>query len=308
MSEQVVLSGLDGANPLGFLAAIGTLRTLARGERRGHLRMHWRRGGGGWCPVLSTPGLPLDQDQLIERLHNELVSMRDHPAFGLGDDLSVSPGTYRDYAIAAADSATPESSIHAEFAAAFASESISNEFSGKNPAVEDTALRTMSGAGHQHFLGFMRELTVITTTDDLRHALFEKWAYRDSKPSLRWDPEDDRRYALRWKEPSSDPIRTVRGANRLAIEALPLIPVMPTARSLETTGFFTNGSRGTYWTWPIWEAPISLHVVRSTLSLGIVQSQDGSQDTLKRCGVVARYRSQRLTIGKYRNFTMGQQL
>ena len=77
----------------------------------------------------------------------------------------------------------------------------------------DTAFRTMSGAGHQHFLGFMRELAVHTTADQLRRALLSRWDYADSRPSLRWDPADYRPHALRADDPSTDPIKTMRGAD-----------------------------------------------------------------------------------------------
>lgn len=194
MSNELALMGLDGENPLGFLAALGALRALVgEGSSGGHFRMHWQRAGGSWHPVISSRESSVDSSEVVEVLQGRLSSMRDHAAFALGDDLSVSPDTYRTYAGVAAESATLGSQVHAEFAAAFASESVINEVLGKDPVVEDTALRTMSGAGHQHFLGFMRQLVAITTANDLRDALFEDWRYRDGKPSLRWDPDDDRR-------------------------------------------------------------------------------------------------------------------
>lgn len=308
MSCELALNGLDGANPLAFLAAVGTLRALSDRSTNSDYCMHWARADGSWRPVLSSRRSFMDSSKLVDMLHTRLASMRDHPAFMLADDLSVTPSSYRAYAISAAASATPASATHAEFASAFASESVVDDKSGKQPVVADTALRTMSGAGHQHFLGFMRELVATTTGDDIRRALFEEWRYQDGKPSLRWDPEDDRRYALRWKEPSGDPIRTVRGANRLAIEALPMFPVMPGLWSLETTGFVTKGSKGTYWTWPLWGFPLPLSIVRSTLSLSSLPSQDTDTVALGRRGIVARYRSQRLTTGKYRNFTTARAL
>lgn len=128
----------------------------------------------------------------------------------------------------------------------------------------------------------------------------------EEKPSRRWDTADDRRYALRWNEPSGDPIRTVRGANRLAVEALPLMPTMPVNGRLETTGFKGTGARNTFWTWPIWTTPLVLDAVRSVLALRELQL-----DPLPRADLAARriaevYRSQRLTIRKFRNFAPAQ--
>src|SRR5690606_35990470 len=84
--------------------------------------------------------------------------------------------------------------------------------------------------------------------------------------NLRWDPIDDRRYALRWENPSADPSKTMRGANRLAIEALPLLPTMPINSRLGTTGFQGSGTRDTFFTWPIWSVPLNMPVVASLLS------------------------------------------
>jgi hypothetical protein len=163
----------------------------------------------------------------------------------------------------------------------------------------------MSGAGHQHFLGFMRTLAAETTVEQLRGALFASWSYSDPPPSLRWDPMDDRRYALRWNEPSSDPIRTVRGANALAIQGLPLFSTQPRGGTLGTTGFSRVSRKGTFFTWPIWEDPLPLDVVRSLLALRELQAESPAPQRLRALGVVEVFRSQRITQGKYRNFTYG---
>jgi hypothetical protein len=304
MSNELLLDGLDGANPLAFLAALGTLRTLQRIDAASEPRMCWRIERGAWRPVLRTANA-LHAATLPALLDESLKKMKGNGAWSVGSNLNVSPEAFRAYATEAASTANPADFVHAEFAAAFASEAASETAAGKEPIVSDTALRTMSGAGHQHFIGFMQQLVELTNADHIGKALFSPWAYDDEKPSLRWDPEDDRRYALRWNEPSSDPIKTVRGANRLAIEALPLMPVMPRSRKLETTGFVTAGSKGTYWTWPLWEFAIGLDVVRSLLADRRLYPDSQDLPALNRIGVCALYRSQRLTVGKYRNFTPG---
>jgi hypothetical protein len=184
--------------------------------------------------------------------------------------------------------------------AAFGCGAVGNE----DGNIEDTAFRTMSGAGHQHFLEFMNILAKETTLEQLREALFGPWRYRDPSPTMRWDAEDDRRYALRWDEPSKDPVRTVRGANLLAIAALPLFPVVPVSSSdVATTAFRGRGSRDTFITWPIWNGWLGLEVTRSLLNLKELQDPEVSSDELQAYGIMAAYRSQRITLGKYRNFT-----
>lgn len=301
---SMLLPGIDGANPLGFLAALGTLRTLAHAVPNLSPRMSWRVDTGAWRPELRTE-IEVSKDELVERLDAALKAMVDHPAWALGDDLNVQAHVYRQYALEAASAFDGGETVHAEFAAAFACDSVTETDAKKRTVVSDTAFRTMSGAGHQHFLGFMRQLAEVTNGDHLREALFDVWRHDDDKPSMRWDPADDRRYALRWNEPSGDPIKTVRGANRLAIEALPLLPVMPRGSRLETTGFVTAGSRNTWLTWPIWTCPIPVAVVRSLLADRRLREVPKHREALAQIGVAAAFSSQRLTEGKYRNFTMG---
>jgi hypothetical protein len=169
----------------------------------------------------------------------------------------------------------------------------------------------MSGAGRQHFLKTMQNLVAQTRTEHMHKTLFQRWDYSDPvrNMSLRWDPYDDNRYALRWSDPSGDPERerggAMWGANRLAIEGLPLFPVMPGAQQLETTGFRTAGSRETFWTWPIWEPYIGLDEVRSLVALDDLQADTPNRTRLSARGVVEVLRSQRLTVDMYRNFTWG---
>jgi hypothetical protein len=175
--------------------------------------------------------------------------------------------------------------------------------------IEDTAFRTMSGAGHQHFLEFMNILAKETTEEQLREAFFGPWRYRDPSPVMRWDAADDRRYALRWDEPSKDPVMTVRGANRLAIEALSFFPVVPkSASTVATTGFTGRNSSNTMFTWPVWSAPLDADSVSSVLALSALQRDDASSAELAPLGICAVFRAQRITLGKYRNFTPAKPL
>jgi hypothetical protein len=236
--------------------------------------------------------------------------MQDHPAWSLGPDLTIDQEVFREFAAHAAEHANQTSDrTWADFAAAFGCElTVSSD--GK---IQDTALRTMSGAGHQHFVQFISLIVKRTTAEHLEKALFAPWRYDDAveKATLRWDPQDDVRRALRWRGPSGDPERRKRGnvlgANRLAIEGLPLLPTIPVGRELRTTGFSGRGSQNTFWTWPIWSGPLSLDVVRSLLAMPEVQGEF-EDPALHSRGVLQVMRCRRLTIGKFRNFTPAQPL
>ncbi len=299
MSHTVDLPGLEGGNPLGFLAALGTLRTLSESGQHGLVTMAWRMAST-WTPCLMTEE-PCSQDALIGTLWHALRRDDAGAPFALGEDLHVTPDVFRAYALAAVENATAAGRRAVDFVAAFACDGVVHR-----DFVSDCELRTMSGAGHQHFLGFMRQLVHITTDGHLRSALFAPWTYDDESPSLRWDPEDDRRYALRWREPSGDKIQTVRGANRLAVEGLSLLPSVPTKGRLRTTGFSGTGARGTFWSWPMWLAPLSMDAVRSVVAHPMLLTSPTDAVQLAAIGVAQVFRSQRLTVGKYRNFSPAQ--
>ena len=295
---ELLLSGLDGSNPLGFLAAVGTLRTVSLAEPEVDWRMRWLAHEGVWAPTLSA-NPPASNDRLVSVLSSALRH-ESTPEFAFSKNLNIQPEQFRAQAEIAQDQAQPHDRRHADFMAAFACETLQTK---DQKSIQDTALRTMSGAGHQDFLGTMKELVASTDEDHLRSALFKTWTRTDSKLGLRWDPEEDRRYALRWGNPShGDGVRTVRGANRLAIEALPVLPTAPSERELQTTGFSMR-EKSVLFTWPTWQVPIGIEIVRSLLSLPELQRHQPNRRRLNAMGVVEVQRSQRIAVGKYRNFT-----
>ncbi len=305
-AESLLLVGLDGSNPLAFLAALGALRSLSLIRPDRVARMSWQ-SLGGWRPALHVKPSS-SQQELAGELDAFLRSRSDHPAFSLGADLSVSPEQFRNYAEQAACHAyDTRDRSWADFAAAFGCEATKTD----SGTIQDSALRTMSGAGHQHFLGFMVNIVKRTNLEHLEKTLFHPWRYDDplDTQNLRWDPSDDVRRALRWRDPSGDPQRRKRGgmlgANRLAIEGLPLIPSIPVGKLLRTTGFTGRGSADTCWSWPIWSGQLSLDVVRTLLALPEVHNAPGSE-RLHAMGIVQIFRSRRLTVGKFRCFTPGE--
>jgi hypothetical protein len=308
MNEELLLAGLDGSNPLAFLAALGTLRTLTLARPGARTALRWQ-ADSAWRPVLYLSP-PLTADEVVALLTKRLAAMKGHPSLGLADNLEVTPEAYREYCLRA--TACPAGDrTWADFAAAFGCEATTTE-KNKKTLIQDTAFRTMSGAGHQHFLGFMRNLVAATTPEHLHKALFRPWIYDDPVRNLtvRWDPAEDKRYALQWGEPASDPTRgrtgSVLGANRLAIEGLPLFPSAPVGAILRTTGFTGTRSTDTFWTWPIWGSNLTLDTVRSLLALRDLQHGAPDRRALSRMGVQEVYRSQRFTVGKYRNFAPAQ--
>lgn len=298
--QDIALTGLSGSSLLGFIAALGTLQTLDSIPATRGVKMRWEPRGSSFSPIIRLPSA-LDHEELLNLLDESLKSYAGHATITFAADLKVTAKQFRHLSETQCEAyLTDNLGLGASVAAAFGCDAITNEEGN----IEDTAFRTMSGAGHQHFLAFMNELAKSTNAEQLREALFGPWRYRDSSPIMRWDDEDDRRYALRWDEPSKDPVRTVRGANRLAIASLPLFTVVPvSSTAVATTGFKGRKSNDTFITWPLWSGWLGLDAVRSALSIGELTHSDVTSVKLASLGIIAVCRSQRITLGKYRNFT-----
>ncbi len=325
--DGLLLEGLSGDNPLAFLAALGTLRTLATCWPDRWVRMAWVPTGG-WRPMLV--GSPrLSRQEVVPALHEALESRHRAPEFTLvasedqePKEIKMPSLEFAEVARLAATAATRQDRRWADFCAAFGAEAGSDE-----DPIQETDFHFTSG--QQSFLGSIRELSGdassphqdagsvrksassaktsnggATTADQLDCALFEPWLYSDPRPSMRWDPVDDRRYALRAFDPtnaSASPIMTVRGANRLAIEALPWLPVIPRREKAVTRGFLRSNKVVSF-RWPIWEPAISADTVRSLLGLDELYREKIPRFSLRARGVVEVFSSRRIG-GYYRNFS-----
>jgi hypothetical protein len=294
---EIELSGLDGSNLLAYLAALGTLRVLAEVEPEQTVGMSWV-DAGCWRPVVHHASAR-SSEELLAILGDRVCGEESiNPAWKIGNDLTLSCADFGGHMRDAALDATSVRRETADFLSAFGSEVYGT--GSKKELMSDTEFRTMSGAGHQHFLGFMKELAVGTDSEHLRRTLFQAWDYADGRPSLRWDPADYRPHALRAIDPSGDPIKTMRGANRLAIEALPLFPTFPQGRQIRTVAF-EDGIAGTEITWPIWIDRLDLLTIVSLLASG--ETRKGASKGATRPGIAQIFRARRFTEGKYRNFS-----
>ena len=304
---NLLLGGLSADNPLGYLAALGILRTATLAAPETQFELNWEITSGHWRPRLHFLK-DFSRTTLIDLLDKQLKDSGNLDALNLDDNLTIGIKEYRRTMITCQSSASLKDRRNADFLAAFGSDIIESQSNGKPTGqIADTDFRTMSGAGHQHFLKTIRTFIEDTQASHLGKAIFEDWIYEDALKghSMRWDPVDDIRYALRWNNPSRDSDRKTRGSvwggNRLAIEALPLFPTQPYQHALRTTGF-SRVSRVIALSWPVWLPPIRLSEVRSLLALAQLQEEQPDHAKLSALGIEEVFRSQRITQGKYRNF------
>jgi len=294
--SSMVFRGIEGSNPLAFLAAIGAMRLLDLMWRDRGIRMVWIREGG-WRPQVS--GMPIEEEAaLCQRLHEQAPWAPLEAFSELGNNVTVARALFERVLRDVAASASPADRRSPDFAAAFGSDVFEDKDKDR---IDYSDLCFITGSGHQHFLGTAKALAQSAGPGHLSEALFGPWKYRDKGLSMRWDPDDAKEYALRWRDPSAEGVSSVWGANRLAFEGLPLFPTVPTERGLRTTGFRTQ-RRAHEFTWPIWTQPASADTVRALVGLRELESDSPDRVQLQRMGIDEIFRAQRVRIGQGANF------
>lgn len=366
MTHSLELTGLDGGNPLGFLAALGTLAELSTMVEPP--RMSWRNSSGTWRPVLSfesqvepphvvkhlSQRLKLGAPAMSEAKEKELDAAdaaqmaakkqvkeavddikkrklrgkeRDaaqqgeveplvavfnekraawlqvleqvspSPELALGKDPAATPEHFRFTAdrIRQRLSKNNRDRACADLVAGFGSDAIYDE---KSNRVTPTPFCFVTGSGHQYFLKTVADLLGNVDEPRLHRALFEPHPHPDLLFSLRWDPVEDRRYALMWSDPTSsdNKAKTNWAMNLLGYRGLQLLPCMPVNQKLATTGV-SRRETGFEWTWPIWSGAIGVDSVRSLLALNDLQDEQPRRRELVARGIHEVFRSLRVQVG-----------
>ena len=299
----MLLPGPDGTNPLGFLAALGILRLLSSNANT-VTKLAWRKSNGTWRPVIFGMGLELAD------LGNELkaaFSKLDTSAWLLDKKMPFLASRLRQEGLCAVAAAFNQDRERADTIASFGVECCVDDKGN----FKDTALRmvrTGDSAG-QGLLAYGKRILDSTTSTELQSAISDNWQYQDKQCALRWDPEENRGYALQWDDPSGDAALSVRGANFLALAAMHLLPTAPVNGHVETTGFGLKRSKRSTFTWPIWQHALNLDTVRSVLALSNLQLSVPPVTELAHLGIVCVYRCDRImTSTYYANFTPAQKV
>ena len=260
--SAVVLTGLDGANPLAFLAALGVVEALAS-PTAAPVALSWR-DEGSWRPVVT--GMDGGMDALVEHVHADLTSCAADPALNLQyegkRDIKPPPALFRSYLASLVADATPIARRAVDWAGAFASDVVVDNNGNTKP----TALHFT--AGQQQFLKMAIELATQVTRHDVENALVGPWRYDRPLPVMGWDSTMARDYALRASNPSNDKKLGVPGADWLALRGLVCLPVAPVGRRVRTAGCIGGWKNGRF-RWGLWRVPLEREVIRSTMRLDL---------------------------------------
>lgn len=293
--NNILLKGLDGSNPLAFLAALGTLRTLTLALPDEPVKMSWEIADGAWRPRVWC-SMASDEDAIVSAVTKQLPTKLSSP-WTVDKKLPFAASSLRSLMNEAVNACVMSDRVSTDLLAAFGSEVFTDE-KGNFANTAFRMVRSGDSAG-QGLLHYACKNAEETTTQDIRLSLFDRWVYEDRGSSFRWDPTEEKMYALQAHDPSDDGSLSVVGANRLAIEALPLFPVQPTVAGAATTGFSYPARRVEIaFRWPIWIAPLTLSVTRSLLA----QARNIEETGVKgrhHMGVPTMFRSRQFKPNKY---------
>ena len=260
--NETRLTGLEGTNPLGFLAALGVQVAFAGEDEQPRL----------WWSEDLTPRAVVDEGFTVERIVDQALSFLvrweespavnprrpDGSAMPKGNELKLGPSDIRDYLrLSLADHGDDDSS------GALMSALVAEGSLDKQGVAKPSDLYFV--AGQQKFLDTTRKILRGTTREDIISGLVGPWNYTSELPSLGWDVVDDRVYALRANNPGPEKKLTNPGPEALAVLGLSLHPVFAGRERTLTQGCSGSWKAGHY-SWPLWRRPATLHAVRSLLA------------------------------------------
>ena len=204
------LAGLEGTNPLGFLAALGVQVAFASELEQPRL----------WWSDDVTPYAVVDDAFSVERIAECVLhafaalagspsmtpKRSDGSPMPKGDELKLSPSDMRTY-LREAHASNSRSALPL---ALVAEGSLDNQGVAKPSDLYFVA-------GQMKFLDMARKILAEVSREDILAGIEGPWLYNSKLPSLKWDVSDDRVYALRSDDPSKDKKPTNPGVEALAI-------------------------------------------------------------------------------------------
>lgn len=252
------LPGLEGTNPLGFLAALGVQVAFMGKNEQPRL----------WWSDDTVPYAIVDEEFAIDRIANQALKVfarwKNSPATNpkradgskmpRGDELKLKPEDIRAYL---SQGGGPQG-IGDLATALLAEGSLDNQGVAKPSDFYFTA-------GQQKFLDTARKILGAAAYKEIVAALEGPWRYESTIPSLGWDVTDDRVYALRANNPSPEKKLTNPGPEGLALLGLSLYPVFAGTGRTQTQGCSGSWKNGWY-SWPLWIRPATSLAVKSLLT------------------------------------------
>ncbi len=251
--RELIMEGLPGNNPLGFMAALGV--QVALSEQGYDCALHWTDQAMSH-PVL-TPAFELEE--IAACVASVATSWLSGSALSksVNTKLALSAPQMREYL----EQARSEGSVAVLASCLIAENSLDNSKKAKPTDLFFTA-------GQQKFLGIVRSVLEVEDATEYKTAvvtdLSQPWRYVGTGDSLMWDVVDDRDHALSSTDPSKENKPNNPGAEALAVLGLSRYPCFASSNGTLTRGCAGSWKRGQF-VWPLWGSPARYFTVGSLL-------------------------------------------
>ena len=260
MMGETHLTGLEGANPLGFLAALG-VQVLFLDEVE-QPRLWWTDDVMPHAVVESQFTVDRIVSQALRKFPQWRVSPALAPGFGAeaSDSGKFKPEDIRRYL---------EYSLSGDVGHSFPTALVAEGSLDRSKGIVAKPSDLYFTAGQQRFLSIAREILEGVARDDVVNGLVGPWRYSSRLSSLMWDVTDDRTYALTAADPTNNtlnPKLTNPGPEALAILGLSRYPVFAGRDRTLTRGCAGEWRRGGSLTWPLWSRPAARGAADSLLT------------------------------------------
>jgi hypothetical protein len=271
-----VLKGLNGSNPLGFMASVGLLRLLDA-EVGSRARLGFMDDGTfhAWIECQSN----LDLADLVATDAAAAAGAQpwrlEYPKMekkgtNVVADLKPPPEHFSSFLVAAIGDWSAGRPERADYAAAYATD-VARDGKGNT---KPTAFHFT--AANQQFLGAVEATRSIVTKEWAERALHLP-GQSVRGPNLRWDPDAERSRALMGVNPIDDGTVVNGPLEWLAFRGLPTFPCFPVGNRIQTTAVTGRRQDDLQFHWPLWSCDANYATVRSLLVLAAAWS-DGHDD------------------------------
>lgn len=287
MTDEIELTGLDGTNPLGFLAALGVFDSVHREGRKPTLR--WTED------LVPTPLISgaADRDDLVAILDEDRArwagsTVLHGPRGSPLDDVKPAPPVLGQWLHELVDT-LDDGRAECDLFSALLSEG------GMDGKGNSKPTHLHFNAGNQLFLNTARKLNDGLSREQVREAIIGPWIGQTTLKSLRWDVRAERVYALRATDPAEKPPLSYPGADWLAFLGLVFFPTcVVTNRNGDLTLMTTGCNRA--WKrsalrWPLWSVPLDRDTAWCLVGARDVVGETLSQNADERAKVAESLRA-----------------
>lgn len=317
------LDGLEPDNLLAFLALLGLLRALELAQPEWYPRAYWDIQRTPFRPVLTTreqttaeevstralDGLLIFRDALLPFSWPRSKQGNAKKAALLSNWARKRTLSRRCLSALSACSSDQTKRLVWQLRCDLLAVSGADEVDDKKGHVFDISPMKLP-SGQMAFIGAQFDAISACKVDNIYNSLFNTWTYSHRKNSLRFSPEEARRYAYRASDPSPEGSRTELGASTLSGLGLLAFTMSEARPHWRMVGYAGRRGEG-YISWPIWNEPdgtgASLHAVMAMLrSVTLEERQKSSIYNLVHMIALARRYVLDPSQGDYGNVTRAE--